>query len=155
VLSPAFRGVRVRESGNRRGFDWGLTAVQYRMVPIKRIIYLACPYTDPEATVREERFRLATEAAAALIKKGHVVFSPITMTHPIDVVLAGSSATLGSEFWVAFDEAFMDMCSEMMVLDIEGWDQSNGIRREMEYFKAQGKAVRLMSAQSCAGARTD
>jgi nucleoside 2-deoxyribosyltransferase len=117
-------------------------------MPRKRIIYLACPYTDPDRMVREQRFRFATEAAAALIERGHIVFSPITMTHPIDTVLAGNAATLGSEFWVTFDEAFMDVCSEMIILDIEGWDRSSGIRREIEYFERQGKPVRFISPGS-------
>ena len=88
---------------------------------------------------------MATKAAAELIKQGHIVFSPITMTHPIDVVLAGEAATLGSDFWVSFDEAFMDMCSEIVVLTLEGWERSSGIQREIAYFKAQGKPVRLLS----------
>jgi nucleoside 2-deoxyribosyltransferase len=112
-----------------------------------RIIYLACPYTHPDRAVRERRFQLATETAAALIKRGHIVFSPITMTHPIDSVLAGNASTLGSEFWVTFDEAFMDICSEMIVLDIEGWKRSSGIQREVAYFEMQGKPVRFISQE--------
>ena len=45
------------------------------------------------------------------------------MTHPIDMVLAGASNTLGSDYWVAFDEAFMEMCSEMVVIRLEGWER--------------------------------
>lgn len=111
----------------------------------RTIIYLACPYTHPDSKVRGQRFRAATDAAATLIREGHIVYSPITMTHPIDVVLAGTTATLGSDYWVSFDEAFMDACSEMVVLKGEGWDKSSGIRREMEYFKEQGKPVRFIS----------
>jgi Domain of unknown function (DUF1937) len=101
-----------------------------------RIIYLACPYTDASPEIREQRFRAATKAAAALIKQGHIVFSPITMTHPIDVVLAGALGTLGSEFWIKFDEAFMPFCSELVIVGVEGWDRSSGIAREREFFEA-------------------
>jgi hypothetical protein len=66
------------------------------------------------------------------------------MTHPIDLVLAGETETLGSNYWVSFDKAFMDICSEMVVLKIKGWNQSKGIRREIEYFKKQGKPVHFM-----------
>jgi hypothetical protein len=54
------------------------------------IIYLACPYSDPDYAIREQRFHLANDAAASLIRQGYIVYSPITMTHPIDVVLAGA-----------------------------------------------------------------
>lgn len=111
----------------------------------RNIVYLASPYTHEERAIKERRFRAATEAAAALIKKGYIVYSPITMTHPIDVMLAGEGATLGSNFWVSFDEAFMDACSEIFVLQIEGWENSDGIRREIEYFKKQGKPVNYIS----------
>ena len=109
-----------------------------------KIIYLACPYTHPDHTVREQRFRLATQAAAELIRQGHIVYSPITMTHPIDVVMAEGTETLGSDYWVQFDEAFMAVCAEMVILQIEGWDESRGIQREIDYFHSKGKPVRFM-----------
>lgn len=112
----------------------------------RNIVYLASPYTHPDTAIRAERFRLATEAAASLIRQGYIVYSPITMTHPIDIVLAGSAGTLGSDYWVQFDEAFMDMCSEMIILNIPGWESSNGVKREIEYFWRQRKRVRLMTA---------
>jgi hypothetical protein len=112
--------------------------------PKVRVIYLACPYTHPELSVREYRFAIATRGAAELIRRGHVVFSPITMTHPIDVLLAGRANTLGSDYWVAFDQAFMDMCAEMVILDVPDWEKSSGIAREIQYFNAQGKEVSLM-----------
>jgi hypothetical protein len=108
------------------------------------IIYLACPYTHADHRVREQRFKLATVAAAELIRQGYIVYSPITMTHPLDMVLAGDANTLGSDYWVKFDEAFMAVCAEMVVLQIDGWDQSSGIRREMNYFQSRGKPVRFL-----------
>jgi hypothetical protein len=114
-------------------------------MPARQIIYLACPYTHPSYSVREQRFNAATKVAAALIRQGHVVFSPITMTHPIDSILAGEEATLGSNYWVEFDEAFMDACSAMVILKIDGWNLSDGIRREIEYFRMQRKPIRFVS----------
>jgi hypothetical protein len=109
----------------------------------KAIIYLACPYTDKNPQIRLRRFELATAAAATLVKRGLVVFSPITMTHPMDVALSGDN-TLGSDFWIKFDEAFMDICSELVILKIDGWEQSSGIRREIEFFKTTGKPISFM-----------
>jgi hypothetical protein len=106
-----------------------------------KIVYLACPYTHPDAAVRTARLNAATEAAAKLIEQGRVVFSPITMTHPIDVVLAGHESTLGSDFWVGFDEAFTEMCGEMIILRLEGWSESKGIARERAFFAARGRPI--------------
>jgi hypothetical protein len=112
------------------------------------VVYLACPYTHIDPAVRESRFRVATDVAADLIRSGRIVYSPIKMTHPIDVVLAGHGNTLGSDYWVEFDEAFMEMCSEIIVVKLEGWEQSSGIRREVEYFKARKKPIRYIDPPS-------
>jgi Domain of unknown function (DUF1937). len=111
----------------------------------KPIVYLACPYSHPDFQIRLDRFNASAQAAALLIRRGLVVYSPITMTHPIDVVLAENQSTMGSDYWVDFDEAFMDVCSEMFILTLDGWRDSNGIRREIEYFERQGKKISLVS----------
>ena len=112
--------------------------------PAHNVVYLACPYTDPDPAVRKARFDVATVVAADFIREGRIVYSPITMTHPIDIVIAGASNTLGSDFWVAFDEAFMEMCSEIVVIRLEGWQKSRGITREIAYFKDHKKPIRYM-----------
>lgn len=104
------------------------------------IVYLACPYTHPDYGVREARFHSANRAAAQLIKQGRIVYSPITMTHPLDGELAGES-TMGSDYWVNFDLAFMEACSEMVVLMADGWRESSGIKREIAYFEERGKPI--------------
>lgn len=115
---------------------------------MSRIVYLACPYTHPLTNVREERFRVATKSAAALIRQGHIVFSPITMTHPIDVELAGDSGTLGSDYWVSFDEAFMSFCSEMAIVRMAGWDTSAGVARERAHFEARSLPIWFLDPET-------
>ncbi len=46
-------------------------------------IYLATPYTDFDPAVRAARFFAVNKVAAHLMKKGFLVFSPISHTHPI------------------------------------------------------------------------
>jgi hypothetical protein len=107
----------------------------------RRLIYLACPYTNATPTVRAERFAAANKAAAFLISRGHVVYSPITMTHPLDLILAGNEATLGTDFWTDFDETFMEFCTELAVLQIAGWQESSGIARETNFFQNRHRPI--------------
>lgn len=109
--------------------------------PDRGIIYVAAPYTDPDSTVRLRRYREATIAAAKLIAMRYVVYSPLTMTHPIDIELSEEGATLGSDYWVAFDEAFMVHCCAIVVLKTQGWDVSRGVDREIRYFREQERPV--------------
>ena len=108
------------------------------------IVYLACPYTHPDLEVRLKRFQASAHAAAHLIHQGLFVYSPITMTHPIDLVMAAEGDTMGSDYWCDFDEAFMRVCHEMIILTIDGWQQSSGIKREIEFFQAARKPVRYL-----------
>lgn len=112
-----------------------------------QITYLACPYTHPDLAVREARFRAANAAAAYLLERGTTVYSPISMTHPIDQVLARSGGTLGSAFWVQFDEAFMECCDRMVILKIAGWEESSGVKRETEWFTSRGRAIEFLEWQ--------
>jgi hypothetical protein len=66
------------------------------------------------------------------------------MTHPIDLVLAKEGETLGSDYWVRFDEAFMEMCSGMVILKVPGWDTSSGIRRETAWFQNAGREISFL-----------
>jgi hypothetical protein len=105
------------------------------------IVYLGGPYTHALPEIRLERFSSITKAAAKLIEQGRIVYSPLTMTHPIDLVLAKEGETLGSDYWVRFDDAFMEFCTEMVVLRLSGWEQSSGVRREIAFFRQRCRAV--------------
>ncbi len=108
------------------------------------LIYLAAPYSNdapgnPEASAsakkRLARFNAITEVARQLIENKETVFSPLTMTHPIDIRMSDDP---GSDFWVSLDETFMQHCSSIHVLKLPGWDKSSGVAREIEYFKERG-----------------
>lgn len=104
----------------------------------QKITYLACPYTSGTDKVRLARFNAVTDVSAALIRDKEIIFSPITMTHPFDQALADPGKTLGSDYWVAFDEAFMAACGAIKVLKLPGWETSSGVTRELAHFRAAG-----------------
>lgn len=61
---------------------------------------------------------------------GHVVFSPISHSHPISRYTNADACT--SDFWLKQDLPFLAVCDELWVLTLPGWDKSSGIKREME-----------------------
>jgi hypothetical protein len=108
------------------------------------IIYLAAPYSDLDEALRLQRYKMATSEAARLASAGYIVFSPLTLTHPLDVLLAGSGGTLGSSYWLNYDEAFMEFCSELFVLRLEGWQTSAGVQREIAFFARRGRPISFL-----------
>lgn len=117
----------------------------------REIVYLAAPYTKigqqiddavADTAMREARYNAVTDVAAQLIEQGEAVYSPITMTHPIDVAMHSKKT---SEFWVELDRPHMELCSRIVVLMVDGWDKSAGVQKELEHFASRGIAPEFAS----------
>lgn len=105
------------------------------------LVYLAQPYSHTDATIRTARFEAGMHAAAVLMREGMLVFSPIAHSHPIAEKhdLPGDFA-----FWQAFDEAVIAGCSELLVLMLDGWRESVGVRAEIEIALHRGLPIRML-----------
>jgi hypothetical protein len=95
-------------------------------------IYIACPYSHPVAQVREARFGAVNRVTAQLMKKGFVVFSPISHTHPIAVA---GDLPKGWDYWEHFDRVFLSMSRKLYILTLDGWKESEGVQGEIEIAK--------------------
>ena len=99
-------------------------------------IYLALPYTGQE----NYSFQVANNEAGQLMKQGHIVFSPISHTHPIAVECG---LPTDWDYWKVFDTAFIEWCDQLYVLCLDGWVSSKGVNAEIEIAKELGKPVVL------------
>jgi len=100
--------------------------------------YLATPYSKyPYGT--HDAFRLACECAAALIKSGIPVYSPIAHSHPI--AKHGNINPLDHRIWLAADKPLMDAAKALIVLKAESWAESYGMAKEIQAFKAANKEI--------------
>jgi hypothetical protein len=105
------------------------------------MIYLATPYSHPDPLVREQRFRDACRAAAALLRSGQAVFSPIAHSHPLVVYGLPSDWA----FWWHFDRELLARCDEVVVLMLDGWHESVGVREEVRLAQELDKPVRYVA----------
>jgi hypothetical protein len=102
------------------------------------IYYLASPYSHPDPAVREQRFREACRATAALLRAGLAVFSPIAHSH----VLVDYGLPTEWDWWEHFDRRYMEPCDEVIVLMLDGWRDSAGVQAEIRMAERMGKPVR-------------
>lgn len=91
-------------------------------------VYLACPYSDPDKHVEEERFVAVTKAAAYLMRNGHIVYSPISHCHPMQI---HGGLPGGWKFWRRMDETYLRHCHTLFVLTLPGWAKSTGVKGEI------------------------
>ena len=101
-------------------------------------IYLASPYTDKHAAIRQFRFKKVARFAAKLIQEKHLVFSPICHSHPICV---SANLPIDFEYWKELDNSFLEWCTVMVVLKLDGWEDSKGIKEEIKIAEFMGKEV--------------
>jgi nucleoside 2-deoxyribosyltransferase len=108
------------------------------------MIYLASPYSHPDATVRDARFQAVCRAAAALIRAGQHVFSPIAHSHAI--------ATYGLPtdwaYWESAARAHLETSDEVVVLTLDGWRESIGVAAEIAIAAELGKPVRYLAPEA-------
>jgi hypothetical protein len=107
------------------------------------IAYLASPYSHPDQAVREERYRAACRAAAALLLAGQPVFSPIVHSH----VFVEHGLPGDWNFWRCFDGELLARCDEVVVLMLAGWRESVGVREEIRIARELGKPVRYLAPE--------
>lgn len=107
------------------------------------MIYVASPYSHPSATVREGRFRAACEATATLLREDRLAYSPIVHCHP----LAGCGLPGDWAFWASHNEAMLERCTALHVLQLPGWQASRGIAEEVQIAGAHGIPVCYMPQQ--------
>jgi len=93
------------------------------------MIYLAGPYSHEDPKVREERFEALTQKAAELMLEGHVVFSPITHGHTI---ATRHDLPIDHEFWLKQDFRILRHCEKIIILRIDGYQDSIGVNAEIE-----------------------
>jgi hypothetical protein len=106
----------------------------------RQFIYLASPYSHPDASVREARYQANLKKTAEYLSEGKPVFSPIAHTHHVADFLE-ERLRMDHEFWMKADLAILRDAAELHVLMLDGWQQSKGVAREIEYADSIGIPV--------------
>lgn len=110
------------------------------------LIYLACPYTEGEATARKkwERFDAVNAVAGRLFRQGRMVFSPISHCHMIALT---NKLPDDFEFWREYDRTMISKCDRMMVLKLDGWETSTGVWAEIDIANEYGIPVEYVTLE--------
>lgn len=103
-----------------------------------KLCYLATPYSRFKGGISLAHVE-ACKFAAGLIQQGVRVYSPIAHTHSI--AMYGNIDPLDRAMWLNLDEAMMEACDALIVAELPGWIDSEGIAYEIAFFIAKDKPV--------------
>ena len=106
-------------------------------------IYLSSPYTPQSETVRALRHDRAALTTARLMEQGWVVFSPIVHAYTVAEFM-NSDRKLDHDFWMRQARGMLRTAAYVVVLQIEGWDKSRGVREEILLAKENSIQIRYL-----------
>lgn len=104
----------------------------------RKIIFISSPYSNPDDNIREENFAMVSQYVAELNSKGKTAFSPITYGHTL---LNFREMPTDWEFWKEFCVTFLEKCEKMIVYKLPGWEESRGVKEEIEIAKELGVKI--------------
>jgi hypothetical protein len=95
--------------------------------------YLGSPYTSLSKAVMQMRYEMARKVCAEMLNNGEITYSPIVHCHEL---ARHHDLTRDFAFWQHYNFAMLDLASELVVLRLEGWEDSTGLRGEIEHAKS-------------------
>lgn len=116
------------------------------MTDYAHLYYLASPYSHKEPEVMANRAEVVTKAAVDLLNQGVFVFAPIAYNAPWEKYnLPGDW-----NFWQEFDKAFVSRMDAVVVLQLDGWDKSVGVKHEIEFANQNSIPVYYLTLEQIA-----
>lgn len=102
------------------------------------MIYIGIPYTHPDKTVMEDRYKLVSSITAYLVKRGFIVFSPITYGHTL---CEFEDMPRDFKFWNELCLSFLVTSDLLVCVKALGWEESRGLDAEMEFASENGISI--------------
>lgn len=109
------------------------------------LVYVATPYSKFERGI-DAAFLEACRLTAELVKLGIAAYSPIAHSHP--VAIHGGIDPYDYKVWLPLNAAMIPRCDALCVMTMDGWDQSYGVKLEIQTFKDLGKPVYFLSPKA-------
>ncbi len=119
------------------------------------LVYIAAPYLHKNKMVMQLRHEIINNICTKIIAKyNYSIFSPISHGHNIPVTLSDQAELVGYnvvDYWMEVDLKILTNCSNMFVLMIDGWRESEGVLREIKFCKEHSIEVSFIDVAELIG----
>ncbi len=105
------------------------------------MIYIAAPYSYKDKQVVEHRVKTVCEYSAKLLEGEISCISPITTGTGI---LLHADLPTDFEFWKRLSYDLLKVSDEVHILMLDGWEESIGVKAEIEFAMAFGKTIKYI-----------
>lgn len=112
-------------------------------------LYLACPYSHPDAAVMRQRADMITQIAASIMSMGTAaVYSPITHGAAVEPFLP-EHLRRNHDFWMTMDIPFVRHSVGLVLAPFEGWEDSKGVAIEIQVARAINLPLFMWQGAGC------
>ena len=108
-------------------------------------LYIASPYTHPSAMIREYRYLKVSHACSRMFQQGLIPYSPIVHWHEMAKIF---EMPKDHNFWIMADSIMLTSSRGLVVLQLDGWEKSAGVEREIKFARLIGKPVTFIQDES-------
>lgn len=103
-------------------------------------VFLASPYTSELHLVEATRYAFVRAAVAYLATAGITAISPVVYGHEV----AHHHNIYGGDFWHTWALPIIKNCTEGWILMISGWQESEGVARELDLLRVLDKPTKFV-----------
>ncbi len=106
------------------------------------VFYLSAPYSSADASLRDWRAEVTSQAMRLMAARGQIVICPLVMNH----AAFGEADTEGPDgaYWREIEHRLAATCDRLTVLKLPNWRESRGVRREISLFESLNKPIDYM-----------
>lgn len=105
---------------------------------MNKLFFLSSPYSHSDKAVEVERYLKAVEFVAKRMNYGEFLISPIVHCHEPAV---RHKLPTDWQYWRDYCTVMISKCDAVYVLVIDGYQDSTGVRDEVEIAKELGKEI--------------
>jgi len=122
------------EVGMPEGLSRGVSGMETISSNAKELNYLASPYSlngTADRGILRTRYEQNARCSLKLTMQGLNVYSPVVYHHAIQEVCGYVDRP--TNFWLELDFGILKLASGMFVLQLDEWQRSIGVKREIEF----------------------
>ena len=100
--------------------------------------YIASPYSHEDPAIMEDRYKAVMKITAEYLQGKIHVYSPIVHCHEIAKVY---SLPKDYNFWKAYNKTMLDKADKLIVVMLDGWENSIGVSDEIKFATSRNKHI--------------
>ena len=103
--------------------------------------YLGLPYSDKSEEVMDWRADVSDFIFSELSKEGRNIYAPISSAHH---VAKKYGMPRNWEFWEGLDKEILSICGKFIIVMLDGWKYSVGLRAEFDIADELGLEIEYL-----------